>query len=311
MRRFGIVLLSSLVLSACGEPTADTRSADAFETSLDRMRADLAPEDLDRFNDAVSTVLLSSFSDGDEESNGFAALARMAALADDPDQFLERAAPYLDGKTALQIMQEADRRTLVRLERQLAALMDTREANLAELAEIMAQQAEEAALDEAEAARIAAAREVVAQISIDRARYYWEERGYMNQALIGLRITNQTEHAVRTVYIHGLLETPGRSVPWVDGSFNYEFPGGLEPGEQQTLTLRPNQFGEWGNRDLQARDDLVLTLRATDFAGPDGQRWAGENSREIYAVRSVASRLAQSESRLRERIAADDERASE
>ena len=300
-----------MILAGCGAPTADTSDRAAFEASLERMRASVPEDDLERFNDAVSTLMFASFSADDEEANGFAVLAEMAAAAEDPNAMLERAAPYLDGKTADEIMLEADRRVLARLERQSAALLDTIAANEAELAEALEQQAQEAALDAAEEARIAEAREIVAQIEIDHARYYWDEDRWQQRALIALRITNGTPHAIRAVYVDGILETPGRSVPWVEASFNYEFPGGLEPGEQQSLNLRPNQFGDWGNRELQDRDDLVLTLTATDFRGANNERFVGTNARDDYMIRSLANRLDQSVARLQQRLEEDQHRASE
>ncbi|MBY0224561.1 MAG: hypothetical protein K2Q28_02000 [Hyphomicrobium sp.] len=98
-----------------------------------------------------------------------------------------------------------------------------------------------------------------------------------------------------------ILETPGRSVPWLEEDFNYEISGGLEPGESQDLRLAPNRFSKWGNQDLKKRNDLVLTLTLRDVEDAAGNRVAGstddtERKRErLKVLREKEGKLSRGE----------------
>lgn len=303
MRNILIALVASLGVVSCSEPTADTSSEAAFERSLERMRSGLDASELERFNAAVSQLMLAGTL-GDSEGNGFEVLARLAAASEEPERLLQDAAPLIDGKTAHEIMVEADRRTLARLERQAAALEETITGVEAELSEAVEENA-------VEAARLAEAQMVLDQIEIDRARYHWRESGYLERAIISFRITNNSAVAVKRIFVDGVLETPGRSIPWVDSNFNYEFPGGLEPGEQQSLDLEPNMFGDWTNRSLQNQSDLVLTLSLMDIEGADGERLVGHQSSGLYDDLTPAQRRAENINRLENQLEVHRRQANE
>ncbi len=61
---------------------------------------------------------------------------------------------------------------------------------------------------------------------------------------------------------HAVLSTTGRSVPWVDADFNYEIPGGMEPGETQKWDLSPNLFdSDWAHaKDASSNAVLKVTV---------------------------------------------------
>jgi hypothetical protein len=61
-------------------------------------------------------------------------------------------------------------------------------------------------------------------------------------------------------------------VPWVDEDFNNEMAGGLEPGESKRLQLSPNMFFNWGPRETQDRNDLVLAVKAVNAEGGDKKK---------------------------------------
>jgi outer membrane murein-binding lipoprotein Lpp len=74
----------------------------------------------------------------------------------------------------------------------------------------------------------------LAQIEIKNTKYYWSADPF-SQPVIEFTIKNTLDVALARVLFHGVLETPGRSVPWVNDSFNYQFPGGIEPGRSNTF----------------------------------------------------------------------------
>ncbi len=54
----------------------------------------------------------------------------------------------------------------------------------------------------------------------------------------------------------------------VDTEFNYEIPGGLEPGENASWRLTPNMFGEWSKVPAD-RLDTIFVVRAIQLDGAD------------------------------------------
>lgn len=97
-------------------------------------------------------------------------------------------------------------------------------------------------------------------------------RSYIDTPVISLTIHNGSPMALRRIYFHGTLSSPGRSIPWVDDDFNYEFPGGLEPGETKQLDLEPNMFSGWGNSEFNRRDDLQVKVVVVNLEGASGEK---------------------------------------
>ena len=93
-----------------------------------------------------------------------------------------------------------------------------------------------------------------------------------------MRVRNGTEHAISRAYFSGTLATPGRAVPWLREDFNYQVPGGVEPGETADWSLAPNMFSEWGS--VEQRDDMVLTVEVMKLDGPDGETLYDSNFSE-------------------------------
>ena len=99
----------------------------------------------------------------------------------------------------------------------------------------------------------------LAQIEVKGAKYYWSEDPF-NQPVVEFTIRNNLGVALARVFFHGILETPGRSVPWADDNFSYQFPGGIEPGEEQHLRLGP--YGDWYNNDLKNKPNTILSVQS-------------------------------------------------
>ena len=104
------------------------------------------------------------------------------------------------------------------------------------------------------------------KIAVSGAKFYRETNSFSTEPTIELTVRNNTGKPIKKLYFHGKLQTPGRTLPWVEDDFNYEPPGGLEPGETQTWKLTPTFFHDF--YDAQPRNDAKFTVTVTnvDFA---------------------------------------------
>jgi len=120
------------------------------------------------------------------------------------------------------------------------------------------------------------AQALLGQIVVTKTRYYWGGSRYYPEPLLDLTVTNNTGMALSRLYFHGIVSTPGRSIPWIEESFNYTVPGGIEPGETKRLQLAPNRFSKWGARETQGRTDLVFTVTAVNADNAEKKQIAAE-----------------------------------
>jgi len=88
----------------------------------------------------------------------------------------------------------------------------------------------------------------------------------MREPIIALSIQNDTGHAVKRAYFRGVLASPGRAIPWIDDTFNYEIRGGVETGERADWRLAPNMFGDWGKVDIAPDAQFTVTVIRLDGA---------------------------------------------
>lgn len=102
------------------------------------------------------------------------------------------------------------------------------------------------------------------------AKFYWRKERYSSDPVLALTVRNNTNTAISRAFFRGRVMSTGRSVPWVDQSFNYVIPGGVEPGETQTWELVPNSYGPWGEAP-QDRDDLALVVDVVKLEGANGE----------------------------------------
>lgn len=64
----------------------------------------------------------------------------------------------------------------------------------------------------------------------------------------------------------------------MEEDFNYEFPGGLEPNETQTLNLAPNMFSDWGEVPKEAVKGAILDLALTAFEDASVKRYGNDKA---------------------------------
>jgi hypothetical protein len=247
--------------AGCGESLRlDGSSEENLRDSIESAKARLSTEDRLEFEDALKVLVF-----GDVKS-----LLDLAAV--DPDSMQRRIRDKLDGKTIHEIISDAE---------------EIRSSRRAEQRGQIAGEIEELREKEAAADR---ARQKLDAFVVQRSRFYYDESGYRRTPIIEITVRNGTDVPVSRAYFHGVLATPGRSVPWVEGDFNYEISGGLEPGETATWSLALDKFSDWGKAPV-ARDDMVITVEANRIDGPDGEaaldaRFTKRDTRRLEALRS-------------------------
>jgi hypothetical protein len=231
-----------LLLGACSKPTIDTSSDERMKASVAKVRESLPETQRAQFDKALQVLMFSRLD--------FATLIKDGANGTSTS--LDQAKSSLSGKTAAQVIAEADTILASRKAKE-------REQALGEIKELEGKQAS------AEAAK----RELT-KFEISRSRFYKHHRDFLGEeSVIELTVRNNTGHAISRAYFMGTLASPNRSVPWIRDGINYEIPGGLEPGEEAKWSLAPNMFSDWGK--ATAPDDAVLTVQVERVDGADGK----------------------------------------
>lgn len=244
MKKSILVAILAVLAAGCGDKKVDSSTDEKFKSSIEIVKNSLPDAKKQEFEEAVKVLAFS------EVGNLFEAAAN-------PEGVQRKIKDKLHGKTAEEIITEgnliiAERK---KKEREQAAIeIEETKAKIAEL---------ENKKSEAEKAK-----ENLQLFKVVRSRLYFQKSLYRDEAVIELTVKNETPHAISRAYFNGVLASPGRSVPWVQDSFNYKISGGLEPGEEVTWKLSPNMFGEW-SKAPKDRNDTVLTVTVTRIDGPD------------------------------------------
>ena len=295
-----LALCVALAIAGCleGEPKLDASTVEAFRTSVAKVKEGLSEEKRAEFDEALIKITIAGnerLSDETERGSPFADLAKgilQVAMVGNPEKAAESivksAGPLVDGKSADEIIRIAKERELESLTRQLSKL----DSAIATLPERIAG-AERAAAN---------TQNMLSSVQVEDAKYYWSKGSFRDEPTIDFRIANGLDVAIARVFIEGILETPGRTVPWVDNGFNYKFRGGLEPGEEQHLRLVPNRFGDWGHQDLKELQNTILTLQVVDVETASGERLAGQEDKDAESLREELRDLEKARAGLREKV---------
>lgn len=245
---FNITMVGAVafLLVGCSEPTVDASSDDAFYQSTQAIHSSLDGERKEAFSDALAVVTMGG-------------IDMRAVFAGQAEGEFSRSIKTLDGLTAEEVIAEAEE--LHR--KQEAQAAEQRQAQREEIRkEIHALEAKQQAAQEAQA-HLKRFEVRSASFNLVRDRYGNDE------PFINLTVANHTYRPISRVYFHGELISRGRSVPWISEPFNYEIPGGMEPGEVVRWKLAPNRYSVWGTTDFQAPADL--NVRLTRLDGPNGE----------------------------------------
>ena len=252
---FVAVLMATL--SGCDqlipEPTIDASTDELMKQTSQEVRNSLPEPDHAKFDEAIKLLAFSQIDMKDI----------FAAGAADTGSVENKMKGALHGKTAKQVISEAESLKLEREERQ-------REQAIEEIAELEKKR---------KAAEVA--KEELKKFEVLRSRFTQEEQKYRGkQPIIEVTVKNGTSAPISRAYFEGTIASPGRSVPWHTDTFNYSISGGLEPGEEQSWRLAPNMFSDWGKVDAPA--DAVFTVTV--------QRIDGADSQPLYSVTGFTER---------------------
>jgi len=271
-----IALLVFVIGCSLGEPRIDASSPESLKETYQAMMKSLPEPEQEKLKKATLQIAMSAITPT-EDGPLLAKLNTMAAMAKDPQLFLGSVGAQIEGKSAAEIIALGDRLRRTRTEDQLQKAR----TNIADAEREL--KANEDAYSKSTA--------TLASVKVEGARYYWSTSGYRPEPVIAFTITNNGTVALKQVSFRGVVETPGRSVSWIDEAFSYDVSGGLEPGESKKLELAPNRFGPWGNAELYGKKDLVLSVRVTNFTGADGVAATETSEDEIKALRERIAAL--------------------
>lgn len=278
MRRLLLFLILSMLILGCSKPrTIDSSTEESFKTSIETIKSTLGNDEKEEFEEALAAVLLSGIS-------------KILDPNFNPDDTFSAARESLNGKTAEEVIAQGK---IVIAERKAKQLEQLR-YEFKEVKEKIA---------ELETSKLKANqdKEELKNFRVTRSRFYFNENDFMTEPVIEMTVINDTEHPISKVHFHGVLATPGRSVPWVAEDFNYKISGGLEPGEKVTWHLAPNMLSEWWKAPKD-RQDMVLTVATTRIDGPDGEPVYNSEFSEFDETRlaDLKSRLAKIKENLAE-----------
>jgi len=261
LRKLGVVLLAAMLVAGCGQ-RVNTSSPEAYAKSMEAMTRDMPADKQAELKDALIAITF----DTPEPETGIWSKAEPTAPV------FMGAKDKIQGLTADQIIKLGYQTRIKLLDQKIAA-------------------------DAASAQRYQAARAKVADVfqgvKIDNAQYHVDKGALdIDRPQIMLHVTNGSKRPIKSISVRGVLTSPGRAVPWISSDFNYEFPGGLEPGESQSLTLEPNMFGDWKPQDSFAqRTDLHLDLTLINAAGADGTMLIDETMIDDKTATAEATKL--------------------
>jgi hypothetical protein len=237
--RVTLILLCMFVSAACSAPKLDGSSDEKFKASTARVRESLPEARRTEFDTAFTALAFKNFS-----------LTKAATMGVDAMTSDVRTA--MNGKTADDVIAEFKKLEAERAEK-------AREEAMQEIAELKKERDSDIT-----------AKAELDKFTVERARFSVDRSGFMAEPRIGLRVRNGTAHAISRAHFRGRIVSPGRSVPWLEEDFNYQIPGGLEPGDVGDWNLSPNAFSKWGSVQAPANSGLEVTVMQLD--GADGKK---------------------------------------
>lgn len=260
--KYGMIVVLTFVMAGCSDPKIDASTDEAIKASSQKVRESLPESRRAEFDEALQALAFSQIDMRDLFAEGTAGAGNLES----------KMRSALDGKTAEEVIVEAER---IKAERQ---------------ARERAQALEEIIELEKKRQVSVEARDELKKFEVLRSRFSMKERDFMGkQPIIELTVKNGTSSPVSRAYFEGTIASPNRSVPWLKDTFNYSISGGLEPGEEATWSLAPNMFSDWGKVDAPA--DAIFTVTVERLDGADGET--------LYSARDFGEREAQRLSELK------------
>lgn len=231
-----------MFLTGCNDPKIDTTSEETTKTSIQKVKESLKPEKQKEFEDSLKILMFSKINFKDILARGQNAVGG----------FQEDVKVLLNGKTAEQVISEANRVKAERAEKEQKQAIE-------EIKEL--EEKQQKALQSVEELK---------KFEVLRSHFEHIPQKYgPTKPIIELTVKNGTSKAISRVYFVGTIASKGREIPWHKDEFNYQIAGGLEPNETGVWSLAPNMFSGWGKVDAPA--DAIFTVVVERIDGADGK----------------------------------------
>ena len=239
---FFFVLILCMFASGCGAPKIDASTDENMKDSIAKVRSSLPDEKKEEFDEALAILAFDQVEFTDfiqEEATGVGTTEAKMKNA-------------IGGKTGEEVIAAAQEILRLREEKE-------KEQAMLEIKELQEKR------DLAEKNK-----KELAKFEISKSRFYKQEQEFMgDEPIIELTVKNGTKYPISRAYFVGTIASPGRSIPWLKKDFNYEIPGGLEPGEEASWRLAPNMFSEWGT--VEVPKDAIFTVETERLDGVNGE----------------------------------------
>lgn len=237
-----LLILSIFFLTSCTK-TIDGSSEDAMKSSIEEIKNSLDEEKKKEFEESLQLILFHGLDFG-------------SLLEDDgASKTISDLKSKINGMSASDIISEGNR-IKEEIEKK------KKEQAKSEIEELYKNKAQ-AELDRAQ----------LSKFEVKRSRFYKKRSGtyyIREEPIIELTVYNGTDQAISRAHFTGTLSSPNRSVPWLKEDFNYQIPGGLEPGEEVTWSLAPNSYSAWGT--VNAAKDAILTVEVRKLDDANGEQ---------------------------------------
>ena len=258
MKRLSLTILCCFLLSGCiFDPVFDTSSWDAYQRSLAAIKAKLSNDDLRRLDVALNYLLVEGMPRIETSGQLLNNAIPSTALAN-PNMVLGRLGPRINGRSAATVIADLSTR--------LNDEISSAEARL---------QGTESRADSVKALSPS---------------YYWRRSGYLEQPVIEFAVRNEGKVPVSRIYVDCVLITPNRLIPWARQQFVYNFKGGLEPREKQTLTLQQRN-SLWGDPQLKDLVNAELKVTIINFEDANGVKMIAVDRDRLGVERKVLASL--------------------
>lgn len=242
------VAVPALLIAGCGEPKLDGSSEVALKKSVQEISQKLPADKKSQFESDLKLIALSGMD--------VPAIMRGEKKTSDLTTGLLSS---LDGKTVDEVSSAA---TAIRIAREVKE----KEQAIIEIEELKKKKVDSEL-----------AKNELRKFTVSKSRFYLQEEKYSPRPkpIIEVTVKNGISAAISRAYFKGTIASPGRSIPWLVEDFNYEISGGLEPGEEQSWTLAPNMFSDWGK--VNAPADAVFTVEVVRLDGSDKKAMFGSS----------------------------------
>ena len=246
MKKIVIALsVIAFLLSSCAKKI-DGSSEEAMKTSIEEIKKSLNDEKKEKFEEAKQLIVFYGLNYWKPKEEG---------SAEDAVTDLKS---KLDGKTANDVILEGEK-IQTEIERR-------KKEKVKEEIEKLYQIIEKPEKD----------KKILAKFEIKNALFYKrkrEENDLFEDPVIELIVLNGTDQAISRAYFIGTLASPNRVVALIKEEFNYTIAGGIEAGEEATLSMLPSYY-DWGRVDVP--EDAIFTVETIKLDGAD--------NKELYSL---------------------------